>query len=88
MQDAEAAAQIEFEELRRMESMHQAREAQARADRTVACLLDSVSERTGQDVAELDRSAAIADHEKGATFECPILYIECNKVRCFQHFRS
>lgn len=81
LQDAEAAAQLECEEREHMESAQQAREAQARADLTVARLLDSVSERTGQDVAELDRSAAIADHEKGATFECPILYIECDKVQ-------
>ena len=65
-----------------MESVHQARKEQARKDLTVACLLDSVSERTGQDVADLDRAAAIADHEKGAIFECPILYIECDKVCC------
>jgi hypothetical protein len=81
MQDAEAAARLALQERERLESAHQARAAQAQADLTVARLLDSVSERTGQDVADLDRAAAIADHEKSATFECPILYIECNKVR-------
>lgn len=81
VQDAAAAAQLELQERAQLESAHQAREAQAQADLTVARLLDSVSERTGQDVAELDRAAAIADHEKGATFECPILYIECDKVQ-------
>jgi hypothetical protein len=80
VQDAAAAAQLHLQETAEMESVHLARQAQAQADLRVAQLLDSVSGRTGQDVADLDRAAVIADHQPGAKFECPILYIECDKV--------
>lgn len=83
IQDALAAARLQEEE---REQIQAARAAQAQADLNVARLLDSVSERTRQDVADLDRTAALADHEKGATFECPILFIECNKVLPFCFF--
>lgn len=81
VQGLEAAQRAQKEEERQAREQQAQRQAQAAEDEHVAQLLDAVSKATRQDVTDLDRAAVIADSAAGPTFECPLLFIECDKVR-------
>lgn len=81
VQGLETAQRAQEEEELRAREVQAQRQAQAAEDERVAQLLDAVSKSTQQDIADLDRAAILADNAAGPTFECPLLFIECDKVR-------
>ena len=53
---------------------------------TKAQLLASVCEQTGQQPEEIDQAKLVSDHKLVTSFTCPILLLDCSKVRVLKIF--